>query len=208
MLALKDVVGSPNSVFQHAHQVVMEGFEDGALVLRPSDRRVLELNPTGQAIFAQTDGRRSAGEIAASLAETYQVPVAEVEQDVLTLYQQLSRVGIVQLIDHEQEAKENAIVTEASATNRRYVRNPDVVLREEEEEGGLLFDPDTNQVKVVNTTGLFLWKQFDGSRDLDEIVANLKQAFEGAPAEEVTKDVQDFVEAMASSGFLGTAETV
>ena len=45
-----------------------------------------------------------------------------------------------------------------------YHCNPDVVLREEDESGALLFNPDTNQVKVVNATGLFIWKQF-GSRE-------------------------------------------
>jgi hypothetical protein len=34
-----------------------------------------------------------------------------------------------------------------------YLRNPDVVLREEDPDGGLLFNPDTNQVKVI--TGNF-----------------------------------------------------
>jgi hypothetical protein len=38
------------------------------------------------------------------------------------------------------------------------VRNPDVVLREEDPDGALLFNPDTNQIRVINTTGLFIWK--------------------------------------------------
>ena len=58
----------------------------------------------------------------------------------------------------------------------RYIRNPDVVLREEDADGGLLFNPDTNQVKVVNTTGLFIWQQCDGARDLAEIVGAVQEA--------------------------------
>jgi len=38
----------------------------------------------------------------------------------------------------------------------RYLCNPDVVLREEDEDGGLLFNPDTNQIRVLNHTGLFI----------------------------------------------------
>ncbi len=41
-----------------------------------------------------------------------------------------------------------------------YLCNPDVVLREEDKSGALLFNPDTNQVKVINNTGLFIWNQF------------------------------------------------
>lgn len=44
------------------------------------------------------------------------------------------------------------------------LRNPDVVLREEDPDGALLFNPDTNQIRVINTTGLFIWKHCDGKK--------------------------------------------
>ena len=57
----------------------------------------------------------------------------------------------------------------------RFLRNPDVVLREEDpEEGALLFNPDTNQVKVINTTGLFIWQQCGEAHTLDEIISEVQ----------------------------------
>jgi hypothetical protein len=89
-----------------------------------------------------------------------------------------------------------------------YLRNPDVVLREEDpEEGALLFNPDTNQVKVINTTGLFIWKQCSESRTVDEIIAEVQKYFEDVPLEQVAQDVQEFVDGMSASGFIGTVET-
>jgi hypothetical protein len=61
-------------------------------------------------------------------------------------------------------------------------------------------------VKVVNTTGLFIWKLCDGAHSLDEIAASLKQAFEDAPLDQVRQDVQEFVAGMVETGFLGLAE--
>lgn len=88
-----------------------------------------------------------------------------------------------------------------------YLRNPDVVLREEDpEEGALLFNPDTNQVKVINITGLFIWQQCGEVRTLDEIIAEVKKDFEEVPLEQVAQDVQEFVEGMSASGFIGTVE--
>ena len=87
-----------------------------------------------------------------------------------------------------------------------YIVNPDVGLREEDEDGGLLFNPDTNQIKVVNTTGLFIWKQCDGSHKLDEIVTAMQDAFEDAPADQITEDVNKFIEGMVSTGFIGTVD--
>jgi hypothetical protein len=85
-----------------------------------------------------------------------------------------------------------------------YLCNPDVVLREEDEDGGLLFNPDTNQVKLVNTTGLFIWKQCTSGSDAVTIAAALTEAFDEAPADSVAADVKEFLEIMMQTGFIGT----
>lgn len=83
------------------------------------------------------------------------------------------------------------------------VRNPDVILREEDPDGALLFNPDTNQIRVINPTGLFIWKHCDGKKDLPAIVVALKNAFDGVPEKEVEGEVKAFVDNMRSKGFLG-----
>jgi len=95
-----------------------------------------------------------------------------------------------------------------SAVTTCFLRNPDVVLREEDpDEGALLFNPDTNQVKVINTTGLFIWQQCGVARTLDEIIAEVQKGFDEVPSGQVTKDVQEFVDGMMASGFIGIVET-
>jgi hypothetical protein len=89
-----------------------------------------------------------------------------------------------------------------------FLRNPDVVLREEDpDEGALLFNPDTNQVKVINPTGLFIWQQCGEARTLDEIVAEVLRGFDEAPMELVAGEVKEFVNGMLATGFIGTVET-
>ena len=88
----------------------------------------------------------------------------------------------------------------------QYLCNPDVVLREEDEDGGLLFNPDTNQVKVVNTTGLFIWKQFTALNRFDAVAEALMSNFEEATAEVVQADLKEFLDEMLQSGFIGEAE--
>jgi len=85
----------------------------------------------------------------------------------------------------------------------RYVCNPDVVLREEDEDGGLLFNPDTNQVKIVNPTGLFIWKQFNTPNDFEGVVQAVIDSFEDVPLDEVRKDVEEFLSGMVLNGFIG-----
>jgi hypothetical protein len=87
--------------------------------------------------------------------------------------------------------------------NARYVCNPDVVLREEDEDGGLIFNPDTNQVKIVNPTGLFIWKQFNTPNGFEGVVQAVIDSFEDVPLDEVRKDVEEFLSGMVLNGFIG-----
>ena len=84
--------------------------------------------------------------------------------------------------------------------------NPDVVLREEDEDGGLLFNPDTNQVKVINTTGLFIWRQFKEVNTSDKVVESILKNFEEATKDTVMTDLAEFLQEMIASGFIGEAK--
>jgi len=62
----------------------------------------------------------------------------------------------------------------------QFLCNPDVVLREEDEEGALLYNPDTNQVKILNITGLAIWKALTSPNTIEGIALILLNDFEGA----------------------------
>ncbi len=86
----------------------------------------------------------------------------------------------------------------------RYLCNPDVVLREEDEDGGLLFNPDTNQVKVINASGLFIWKKISERCPVSAITSAMMQEFEEVPHESVDGDIREFIDELVQSGFLGS----
>ena len=87
-----------------------------------------------------------------------------------------------------------------------FVRNPVVGLREENQDGALLFNADTNQTHVINATGLFIWRLCDGASDVPAIVAAIEQAFEDVPQAEVTAEVEAFIASMRAIGFLVAPE--
>ena len=87
-----------------------------------------------------------------------------------------------------------------------YIRNPDVVLREEDPDGALLFNPDTNQIRAINTTGLFVWQMCDGNAAMPSIVAAVMESFAQVPEDEVAGQVRDYVDDMVAAGFIGTVE--
>jgi len=191
-------------VYCLGEQVAFESFEDGGLVLKLADRTLTELNPTARDVLLFTDGNRNLAQVADELAAQYGIPQDEALDDVAELYIQLLAQKIIEPVLPPEE-KDGRNMAEAVTT--QYICNPDVVLREEDEDGGLLFNPDTNQVKVVNTTGLYIWQKFTKSCSVEGVVAGIQQAFEDVPPDEVAEDVHAFLDEMVETGFIGTLET-
>lgn len=87
-----------------------------------------------------------------------------------------------------------------------FICNPEVVLREEDSDGGLLFNPDTNQIKVINATGLFIWKLCEKKNYITAMVTELQESFSGVPQDNATDQIKKFLEEMINAGFIGIAE--
>jgi hypothetical protein len=75
-----------------------------------------------------------------------------------------------------------------------------VLLRQEEDEG-FLFDPDSGQIKLLNSTGVEVWSLLDGRRDTAALAAALVAAHPEADAPLVAGDVDRFVDALVAAGF-------
>ncbi|MCU0690161.1 MAG: PqqD family protein [Polyangiaceae bacterium] len=82
-------------VFRVRDDVAIEGFDDGGLVLRLSDRQFVELDPVALFIVQVTDGTRSVGEVAAMVSAHFEGADGDVERDVLDLYGSLVASRVV-----------------------------------------------------------------------------------------------------------------
>ncbi|MHB8837180.1 MAG: SynChlorMet cassette protein ScmD [Candidatus Methylomirabilia bacterium] len=84
----------------------------------------------------------------------------------------------------------------------RPIANPVVVLREEFDDWAVLFNPDTAAAVGINPVGVSVWKMMDGKRSVEEIVLEVKTAFEGAP-ETALDEIAAFVDKLAQGGYAG-----
>jgi hypothetical protein len=192
--------------YKISKNAVLEIFDDGGLVLIVHERRLVELNPSAVEIVKLLDGKRTSDKVADEIAKNHYIsheyPVTQIQQDVLELFSELFKSGVLENCPELQEDEPMAV-----ADVTRFLCNPDVVTREEDpDEGALLFNPDTNQVKVINTTGLFIWQQCTVARTLEEIISEVQKGFDEVPAEQVVADVKEFVDGMVATGFIGTLE--
>jgi hypothetical protein len=83
-----------------------------------------------------------------------------------------------------------------------YVVNPDVSCREEGPDGALLFNPDTDEVLVVNVTGSLIWQALAEPRTPAQVVAALVEQCDNVPADQVAQDVNEFVERLLAKEFV------
>jgi hypothetical protein len=54
-----------------------------------------------------------------------------------------------------------------------------MVLRIEDDDCGLLFDPDAGEVRVLNRSAVEIWNMLDGRRSLQELIVDLGDVFDG-----------------------------
>ena len=83
------------------------------------------------------------------------------------------------------------------------MQNPMVVFREEYDDWGVLFDPDSGETYGLDPVSIFVWKKLDGKHSIAKILAELDAAcIDGIP-EAATKDVNEFVADLNSKGLIG-----
>jgi hypothetical protein len=90
-----------------------------------------------------------------------------------------------------------------SAENAKlYVVNPDVSCREEGPDGALLFNPDTDDVLVINVTGLLIWQALAEPSSQEDVAAALVEQCNNVPEGQVAQDVEEFIERLIDRGFV------
>jgi hypothetical protein len=87
----------------------------------------------------------------------------------------------------------------------RLMVNPNLVLREEGDEGALLYDPDTGAVRILNLTAVAVWKLLEAERTASEVIRALKEQFEGLDGE-AEEQVLQMVRELQRLGALNTVE--
>jgi SynChlorMet cassette protein ScmD len=82
------------------------------------------------------------------------------------------------------------------------IANPAVVLREEFDRYGLLFDPDYGNITVINPTGVAVWKLMNGKRNIENISIKICEQYSDVP-DNVREQIVAFVKILENRGLVG-----
>jgi hypothetical protein len=191
---------NPDLVLAHAHSLVIESFDTGSLVLNLGTQTLVELNVQQAWIFDQCSRNQSIADIMAGYAATYEVALSTAATIVHDTCEYLWENRLLRVVKSRGKGK-------LHMESKRYVQNPDVNVREQDEDGIMLFNPDNNQIQVLNQTGLNIWELCSQGRTQSEIVAVLRAEYDDVPEDDVEIHVQEFVDGLVESGFFGLLET-
>lgn len=87
---------------------------------------------------------------------------------------------------------------------KRYAVNPLVSLRKELD-GALLYNPDQDDIIIINETGVLIWEVMTTPKTAAEITAYVEENTEGA--ENVLADVEAFLESLLPNFAVVSDET-
>lgn len=87
----------------------------------------------------------------------------------------------------------------------KLVVKPNMVLREEDDDYALLFDPESGAVRILNAPAAAIWNLLDGRRTLAQVMGALREQFESLDTNaeaQVLKLIQDLFQV----GAVGTCQ--
>lgn len=87
---------------------------------------------------------------------------------------------------------------------KKPIKNPDAVVRREEEEA-VVFNPADGNLVCINGTGVFVWDLCDGSRGIDDLVKALVSEYE-VSSQDAEKDCLEYVKNLKEAGLIGYEE--
>jgi len=83
--------------------------------------------------------------------------------------------------------------------------NPHLVLRIEDDDCALLFDPDKGRVQMLNSTAVDVWRQLDGKRSVRQVIDALKCLYDGIEAD-AARQILALLESLSACGAVGVWE--
>ena len=85
------------------------------------------------------------------------------------------------------------------------LRNPEIVFREEFDDWGVLFDPETGNAVALDPVAVFYWKHLDGLSNRKTLIEILKQECEDVP-EDAPAHLDAFMKQLEDAGFVSVQQ--
>lgn len=183
--------------------VAVATFPDGVLAFQASDCRLLALNEMGAWLLAAVERPLGTEELARRLPAEAMPAAGWLAEDALRVLSEFEELRLIKR-RLDPACSWEGIVNMTHET--RFLANPDVSCRVEDENGAILYNPDTSSCQVINAVGLELWQALSEPRRLKDLTELLCSRYEAVTAECASTDVREFLKRLSGSGFVGLVD--
>lgn len=80
--------------------------------------------------------------------------------------------------------------------------NPSIVVREELEGWGVIFDPDTGDSFGLNAVGVLIWKGLEAGKSKEGILKDIGEQCEGGLPAQAADDFDAFIAQLTEKGYV------
>lgn len=182
--------------------VALATFPDGHTAFQAADCRMLALNETAAKLLQWLHLPQSLDTLLA-LIDKSNGGAAPINGSLPDLLDELESLRLIKRrVLCVCRWKETCSMNETA----RYLANPDVSCRIEDEDGAILYNPDTKSCQVINAVGLELWQHLGAPRSMDELTDHLCDTYDEVTRETATNDSKTFIQALILHGFIGEVE--
>jgi len=84
--------------------------------------------------------------------------------------------------------------------------SPEIVFREEEE-GAFLFNPETGELKCLNSIGSVIWSLCDGKTNSDQLEKSISEQYPVISRQRIHEDLTTFLLELLDIGYLKYSPT-
>lgn len=85
---------------------------------------------------------------------------------------------------------------------RKLMANQTIVLREESDDWGILFNPDTRDSYALNPVSVYIWKCLDGKNTIADIMRKLGEDCKDMP-DDAIDHIRKFLDELVEQGYAG-----
>ncbi len=188
-----------NLKFSIEKEVAVEDFSDISLLFLAEQLRVLKINGTTRSILGLMDGEKRIEEIIDKVSDKFKKSRDNIESEIVEFIGNMISEGV---LFPNVKLKKNGEMSMGKST--RFLSNPDVSCRIEDEDGAILFNSDSDSAQIINQIGLDIWKSLEKHpRSLSEVISHIKSIYDNVPEDDVKRDVESFLTDLYSKGFIG-----
>ncbi len=195
----------PNSLQQDLRlclrsDVVIEDFGDRSLIFLCDSLQLIEINAVTRRLIAWIESRTPISCMLDSLASEWDLTRTETSEMVWSALDRLEGQRILRrIVTLRSERTE-------SMKEIKYLMRPEISFRQEDADGGILFNKVTEAIEIINPSAVEIWLALASPKTEPELVNHMCALFDGVDRDEVTRDVAEFINLLLTKGYIGIVE--